>query len=295
MDTRMLDILITGHCTHDIIVRKDRQFLRLGGPPSYISRLLESLNEAVRNKEKESHSQVNYSIVSKVGPDFKYFSELPQKPSLVTKPTTCFVNRYHSSEKIQEVRSICEPIFPQDVQSKSKVGLIAGVIREVLPETIERLSSLCQIIFCDVQGLIRKVDQLGRVYHVDLAKTEFYEVLPTIDFLRLNRLESQFVKVKEISRKTTVLLTKGKEGCKIIKKGKELEVPTRPLPEKDPTGAGDFFMGGFAYGILRGYSLEKCAQIANYCGGLAVGRVGIPTKIKIRESFSRIKSFNQVI
>ena len=284
METRMFDILITGHCTHDIIVQKDRQFLRLGGPPSYISRLLESLNRVARNKEKESHAQINYTIISKVGPDFKYFPELPQKPRLVTKPTTCFVNRYQSSEKVQEIKSICEPIFPKDVQSMSKVGIIAAVIREVLPETIERLSSLCQVIFCDVQGFIRKVDQLGRVYHVDLARTEFYEVLPKIDFLQLNRLESQFVKVKEISRKTIVLLTKGKEGCSIIERGKEFEVPTRPLPEKDPTGAGDLFLGGFAYGILRGHSLEKCAQIANYCGGLAVRRVGVPGKMKIRES-----------
>lgn len=63
---------------------------------------------------------------------------------------------------------------------------------------------------------------------------------------------------------------------------------TRPLGNDkispDPTGAGDLFLGGFAYGILKGYSLEKCAQIANYCGGLAVGSVGVPTKIKMRES-----------
>ena len=165
---------------------------------------------------------------------------------------------------------------PKDVQSRSKVCLISGVIREVLPQTIEKLSSLCQVVFCDVQGFIRKVDQLGRVYHVNLAGTEFYDLLPKINFLRLNRLESQFVKVKEISRKAIVLLTKGKQGCSIFEKGKEFEVPTRPLPEKDPTGAGDLFLGGFAYGILRGYSLERCAQIANYCGGLAVRRIGVP-------------------
>lgn len=110
-------------------------------------------------------------------------------------------------------------------------------------------------------------------------------MLPKIDFLRLNRLEAQFVKVKEISRKSVVLLTKGKDGCSIIEKGKEFEIPTRPLPQNDPTGAGDFFLGGFAYGILRGYSLERCAQIANYCGGLVVGTVGIPPKIRIKESF----------
>ncbi len=93
------------------------------------------------------------------------------------------------------------------------------------------------------------------------------------------------MKVKEISRKVIVLLTKGKDGCSIIEKGKEFEIPSRPLPQNDPTGAGDFFLGGFAYGILKGYSLERCAQIANYCGGLVVGTVGVPTKTKNKGEF----------
>lgn len=273
----MLDILIAGHCTHDIIIRedKDKKFFRLGGPSAYISRLLESFNRRA-GKEKESRSHINYAIVSKVGPDFKYFSQLSQKPILVEKSTTCFVHHYRSSERIMQVKNICEPIFPKDVHSKSKIGLIAGVIREVLPETIEKLCSLCQVVFCDMQGFIRRVDQSGRIYHVNLTKTEFYDLLPRIDFLRLNRLESQFVRVKQISKKIIVLLTKGKEGCSIFDKGKEFEIPTKPLPEKDPTGAGDLFLGGFACGILRGYPLEKCAQAANYCGGLAVRRIGVP-------------------
>ena len=77
IDMRMLDILITGHCTHDIIIRKDKKFFRLGGPPAYISRLVESLNKKAR---KEKENRINYTIVSKVGPDFKYFSQLSQKP-----------------------------------------------------------------------------------------------------------------------------------------------------------------------------------------------------------------------
>lgn len=281
----MLDILVIGHSTHDVIVREHGTFSRLGGPPSYISRLLESLNRAVGAKAKENYAELDYAIVSKVGPDFRYFTQLCQEPLVATKPTTCFVHHYQSSERVMEVENICEAIFPEDIKSESRIGLISGVIGEVLPGTLERISSVCKITFCDVQGLIRKVDHQKRVYHVDLANTEFCDVLPKIDFLRLNRLEAQFVKVKEISRKSVVLLTKGKDGCSIIEKGKEFEIPTRPLPQNDPTGAGDFFLGGFAYGILRGYSLERCAQIANYCGGLVVGTVGIPTKIRIKESF----------
>ena len=128
------------------------------------------------------------------------------------------------------------------------------------------------------------MDRLGRVCNVNLASTGFYDVLPNINYLKLSASESQFVKVKDISRKTIVLLTRGKNGCTIIQNGKEFEITTRSVPEKDPTGAGDFFLAGFACGVLRKYSLEKCAQIASYCGGLAVGEVGIPTKIEINES-----------
>ena len=281
----ILDILAVGHSTHDIIVREHATFSRLGESPSYISRLLESLNRAVGTKAKENYAEVDYAIVSKVGPDFRYSSELSQEPLVAAKRTTCFVHHYQSSGREMQVKSICEAIFPEDIQSESRIGLIVGVIGEVPPDTFERIASVCKITFCDVQGLIRKVDHQKRVYHVDLATTEFCDVLPKIDFLRLNRLEAQFVKVKEISRKSVVLLTKGKDGCTIMEKGKEFEISTRPLPQNDPTGAGDFFLGGFAYGILRGYSLERCAQIANYCGGLVVGTVGIPTEIKLKEGF----------
>ncbi len=200
---------------------------------------------------------------------------------VVKDPTTCFIHHYQSSEREMRVTNICEAIFPEDIQSESKVGLVAGVIGESPPHTLKRISSACETTLCDVQGLIRKIDSEKRVYHVDLTTTDYYDLLPEIDFLRLNRSEARFLNVKEISGKTTVLLTKGKAGCTIVEKGKEFEVPTRPVLEKDPTGAGDLFLAGFAYGLLRGYPVQRCAEIANYCGGLVVRTVGIPSKMGI--------------
>lgn len=42
----------------------------------------------------------------------------------------------------------------------------------------------------------------------------------------------------------------------------------------DTTGAGDLFTSGFLYGLLRGYSLQRCCQIGCLTGGAVVQTTG---------------------
>ncbi len=74
----------------------------------------------------------------------------------------------------------------------------------------------------------------------------------------------------------TLLITKGKQGSEIIKDGRVMKIPTKPLKEIDPTGAGDLFVAGFAYGLLEGRNLIECAKFGNYFGGLCVRYKGVP-------------------
>ena len=39
-------------------------------------------------------------------------------------------------------------------------------------------------------------------------------------------------------------------------------------------GAGDQFAAGFLYGVMRGYSMRKCAQLGCLAGGAVVQVVG---------------------
>lgn len=71
-----------------------------------------------------------------------------------------------------------------------------------------------------------------------------------------------------------VALKRGKEGSWIYTKKDKLEVPSFPVEEVDPTGAGDCFDAGFIVGILQGRSLEKVARFANAVGALAVTKKG---------------------
>ena len=69
----------------------------------------------------------------------------------------------------------------------------------------------------------------------------------------------------------------GKEGS-FVKRGPE-KVRIDPIDAKpvDTTGAGDAYAGGFLYGLIKGYSIDKCG----YTGAVLAGKVieGIGAKM----------------
>lgn len=76
------------------------------------------------------------------------------------------------------------------------------------------------------------------------------------------------------TRLQMAIITQGGDGCTIITKSATIEAPAAPVRVVDTTGAGDAFAAGFIYGHLRGWSLERCAQLANAVGGLATRALG---------------------
>lgn len=86
-----------------------------------------------------------------------------------------------------------------------------------------------------------------------------------------------------------VCVMMGPKGCMIKKGDKYFEVKGEPLkPEqiKDTTGAGDLFISGFLFGLLQGYSIEKCAELGCTTGKEVCQVQGAEIK---NETWSEIK------
>lgn len=67
----------------------------------------------------------------------------------------------------------------------------------------------------------------------------------------------------------------GKEGSLIRKSTQCLQAaPVTVTNVVDTTGAGDFYAAGFLYGLINGYSLEKCARIATILSSHVIQVVG---------------------
>ena len=198
------DYLVLGNYSHDFVVLNGKKHLRLGGPPVYIGRILDSL-------------EADYWVVTKVGDDFKYIRALPQKPILTRKPTCCTehvsVNGRISCSKIFER---CEKIYPQDIRVKAKVAIIGGHVNEIPPETVVFLRDCSELVIADIKGFVRKTDPEHNVFLTHIEETEYWDVLEDIDFLKANKEESEYIDIEKARKLTKLIITMGKEGCKII-------------------------------------------------------------------------------
>jgi len=66
----------------------------------------------------------------------------------------------------------------------------------------------------------------------------------------------------------------GGEGVYVKSAAQECRLPAHRVEVVDTTGAGDACCGGFLYGWVQGWDLERCARLANAVGGLTVQRMG---------------------
>jgi sugar/nucleoside kinase (ribokinase family) len=71
-----------------------------------------------------------------------------------------------------------------------------------------------------------------------------------------------------------VAVTMGSEGSLIASAGKMVHIPAFQVKVVDSTGAGDAFMGGLSYGLLRGWDLASVGLFANACAALCCTKVG---------------------
>ncbi len=83
----------------------------------------------------------------------------------------------------------------------------------------------------------------------------------------------------------TVVLKQGAQGCRIFYDTTTIQVPSFPVEEVDPTGAGDSFCAGFTVALLDGLDLPAAGRFANAVGALAVTKKGpmegAPTRAEV--------------
>ncbi|RDX69125.1 Inositol 3-kinase, partial [Mucuna pruriens] len=263
--------LVVGNYCHDVLHRDGLVAAEtLGGAASFVSVILDALS-------------LPFHTVSKVGPEFAHAGATSNHPPMIipTSRTTLFHAHFgsgHPDRSLSRVQS-CDAIRPGDLPDQARFwfGMAVGVGGEIIPETLEKMLEICDHVFVDVQGLIRRFDdEDGRVRHVSLRESGFFHLLPRVAFLKASAEEASFVDVEEARRWCCVVVTHGKDGCEVFYKNGAFRVAPFEADQVDPTGAGDCFLGGFASGIVRGLAVSDAALLGNFFGSLAVAQVGPP-------------------
>ncbi|KAL9260176.1 Inositol 3-kinase-like protein [Drosera capensis] len=183
------------------------------------------------------------------------------------------------SDRVLKRVSACEPIWGNDLPMMKHFGfgMAVGVGGELMPETIERMVEICRVVVVDVQGLIREFDGVdGKVGLVGLKESGFYHLMNRIGFLKASAEEEVCLDVEEVRKMCCVVITNGKNGCRVCWSDGEVNVGAFEAVEVDPTGAGDSFLGGFVGGLVMGLDVADAGLLGNFLGALTVEQVGLP-------------------
>ncbi|NMO17705.1 carbohydrate kinase [Pyxidicoccus fallax] len=259
------DVLVVGNYCHDLLkLGPGRETHALGGSAAYISAVLDAVG-------------VDYAVAAVAGEDFRYADRVRHPPRILPGTrTTQFIAELGSGERVLRVSARAEPLRPEDITVDARVALACGVMGELLPETLVRVSERARHVVADAQGLLRTLDGEGRVLNVPLAQTPYAALLERIHVLKASEDEARAMDVEQVRRRTCLVITRGAQGCTVLTADERIDVPAVPVEEVDPTGAGDCFLAGFALGLLRGLPLARCAELANGFGAQAVTQVGVP-------------------
>ena len=82
-----------------------------------------------------------------------------------------------------------------------------------------------------------------------------------------------------INRVPMVVITMGKEGSVLHKKGHSSRIPAFPVTMADPTGAGDAYRAGFLTAYYRGYEPLTACKIGTITASFAVEKIGCQTNL----------------
>ena len=70
------------------------------------------------------------------------------------------------------------------------------------------------------------------------------------------------------------LITRAGEGCRVVTETKSLNIPAFSVDVVDPTGAGDAFLAGVAWGMAQRWPWPEVGRFANAVGALACCSLG---------------------
>lgn len=293
----MFDLVTVGHLAIDsIILPKTASLTRtLGGPPTYTSIAAAKLGAKV-------------SIISKVGGDFKseYLEwlkandvDLSGLKQVKDAATTRFTLTYTKDQPRLQLENRAPNISPQDIPDslQTKAVHVASIASEVQYPAIAKLQRLTEIVSLDPQGFVRTFDKNGNtrlqqwkanqaLSHINVYKSSSREIGMVA---RARKLPLAMREIRDHGPKI-VMVTQGMKGTTLLMDNEFYHVPAcEPRVFRDPTGAGDVFVGAFLAEYLRGKEPGWCACVGSAASSFVVEDIGPAAFGRKKEVYRRAR------
>ena len=162
---------------------------------------------------------------------------------------------------------------PKSLRSDLAIGIIAPDGREAMWQHAQQMAQ------AGIPFIFDPGQQLPQ-FNGD----EHREILGLARWLAVNDYEGRMLQERtgespeQISRRANidgVVVTLAEHGCELWIRGERVQVPgVKATQVQDPTGCGDAFRAALLFGLERGWSLQRCAELGNRIGAVKIAERG---------------------
>ena len=164
--------------------------------------------------------------------------------------------------------------LPEDFLSGSNLLLIDGLMMEASLAAVRRAREMNIPVLLDAGS--------ARPGMYDLARSCNYVVASEIfsEGLGWKLTPQALLRESEALGARALTITLGEEGSITVSDGRIIRMPAFKVEAVDTTGAGDVFHGGYIFGLLQRWDLERVVRFASAVAAIKCrrmgGRTGIP-------------------
>lgn len=248
------------------------------------------------------------ALIGRVGADYRqrftddmtrYGIELPPVP--VSSQTGGFRLVYdQQGNRTLDVLGLADPIGPTVIPEaclRAKAILFGPILNEVDLALVAHVKTNSDAeLFLDPQGLTRTLGSTGRIAHA--SNPEVDAVIQSVGFVKPNEVEAVVLTgVSEPAAAAKWLVDLGAnvgivtlaERGSVVYDGHVLyRIPAFRTFAKDPTGAGDVYIGAFITRYLRGGGIRDSALFASAAASLKVEHSGPAFPLTCRQVLDRM-------
>lgn len=269
-----MNIVIIGHVCIDKNTTEKSTYKAAGSPAMFITRIFKQLpNSSLTIVSHYGENFLKYLEGTTIYPDAPEFDKTLEYNNISQeegKRIQKAFNRKNSppvkvARELKEIVQDADVLFFTPLLPNFPPDYINNVVRTTKKDCFKILSP---------QGYFRNFDKEDRVVFREFGESD--KTVPLFDFIILS--EEDYPDIENIAESwvgqnnAVVIITKAERGATFMSKREKVDIPTKPVEEKDivdSTGSGDIFCACFAYKYVEckdiAESIKFAHKVAGYC------------------------------
>ncbi|EDZ63921.1 adenosine kinase, putative [beta proteobacterium KB13] len=228
--------------------------------------------------------KTNFFIMSTVGTDFDTYSDWLQKRKINTK----YIKKLNDQFTAQA-------FITTDLDDNQITAFHPGAMTQSEVNSLSDISENIEIVLISPDGKEGMIKHANEAYNKKIPfifdpgqglpmfnEQELNDFIEKATYITVNDYEAELLSknshmsIEDIQKKVDALIvTKGSSGSTIMTSSDKIQIPAFNVENPvDPTGCGDAYRAGIAFGIVNNWDWEKSGKLASALASLKVNHKG---------------------